>query len=101
MNWTRKPNDLDRERTYRFSGPGKITQAAQAIVSPVEQIAIVEMLREEAKRLDGLDYRQTFTNNNGDTIICVDALDDSLRPRYYAEGMGYCDYFTIMLPMEQ
>ena len=62
--WTRKPNDLDGERTYRFSGPGKITQAASAVVTAAEQIAIVEMLRQEAKRLDGIDYRQTFTNNN-------------------------------------
>ena len=61
-----------------------MTQGVKRSLSPADLVEIVDLLRSDVERYDGLDYLQVFTSATG---FVVWAIDDG-------------EHWTLLLPSE-
>lgn len=76
--WIRKPQEQPGK--YRFNGQLYITATVQSQLTADEIRAIVEDIRNYAKKEDGIDYLQVYEEENGTRrLFFIDQLDDGMR----------------------
>ena len=95
MQWIRQPQERDNQK-YFFNGKCLVTRGAQELLTKEDALQIIAELQKLAKEQNGIDYLQTFKNENGKKIWVIDQLDEKMKTEHPPEH----NYFTILLPSE-
>ena len=98
FNWTRQPQEVEGQ-DYWFGGKCFVTAGVQSEIPRDEILAIVADIQEFAEKSTGVDYLQSFVNEEtGRKIWAIDqvtkaSLSSGNHPPEH-------NYFTVLFPSE-